>query len=102
KATAAIFAQAYHISEDEIVLHHQLYDFAGQQLLEVIRSCDNTVDCLMVFGHNNAMTSVVNVYGDMEIDNVPTAGFTAIQFDIERWEDLTQGKTIAHLTPKTL
>jgi phosphohistidine phosphatase len=101
-ATARIFAQAYNIPEDEIILNHSLYDFAGQQLLQVIRSCDNSVDCLMVFGHNNAMTSVVNAYGDKEIDNVPTAGFTAIQFDINSWEDLSQGKTIAHLTPKTL
>jgi phosphohistidine phosphatase len=101
-ATAKIFAQAYNIPEDEIILNHRLYDFAGQQLLQVIRSCDNAVDCLMVFGHNNAMTSVVNAYGDMEIDNVPTAGFTAIQFDINRWEDFSNGKTIAHLTPKTL
>lgn len=102
KATAAIFAKAYNIPSDEIILNHRLYDFAGRQLLEVIRECDDAVDCLMVFGHNNAMTSVVNVYGDMEIDNVPTAGFTAIQFDTDHWKDIVQGKTIAHLTPKTL
>jgi phosphohistidine phosphatase len=102
KDTAAIFAKAYGIPVDAILLNHQLYDFAGQQLLEVIRHSDNTVDCLMVFGHNNAMTSVVNAFGDKAIDNVPTAGFTAIQFDIDCWEDIAQGKTIAHLTPKTL
>lgn len=102
KTTAAFFAKAYNIPSKEIVLIHELYDFAGQQLIEQIRNCDDNVECLMVFGHNNAMTNVVNVYGNKDIDNVPTAGFTAIQFDIDSWKNLKQGKTIATITPKAL
>ncbi len=102
KTTAVFFAKAYNIPSQDIVLIHELYDFAGQQLVDQIKKCDNSVDCLMVFGHNNAMTNVVNTYGDRGIDNVPTAGFTAIQFDIDSWKNLKQGKTIALITPKGL
>ena len=68
----------------------------------VIRSCDDEVDVLMVFGHNNAMTNLVNHYGDMEIDNVSTAAFTAIEFDTDRWSMIKKGKTIHFIKPKDL
>ena len=102
KTTSFFFAKAYQIPDNDIVLNHRLYDFDGRDLVEVIRNCDDTIDCLMVFGHNNAMTNFVNTYGDLYTDNVPTCGFTAIQFDIEHWKDLSIGKTIFTCIPKEL
>lgn len=102
KTTAFFFAKAYNISEKDMVLDHKLYDFDGRDLVEVIRNCDDSVDCLMVFGHNNAMTNVVNTYGDKRVDNVPTCGFTAIEFSVKHWKDISQGKTIFTSIPKEL
>jgi len=102
KTTAFFFAQAFGINENDIVLNQKLYDFGGSQLIQEIRACNDTIDCLMVFGHNNAMTNVVNTYGDRYTDNVPTAGFTAIQFETEHWADINQGKVIFSCTPKEL
>lgn len=102
RTTAVFFAKAYHIEDKEIMLNHQLYDFAGSDLVEVIRTTNNEVETLMVFGHNNAMTNFVNTYGDQDIDNVATAAFTAINFEIDSWQDLTTGTTICHKSPKEL
>jgi len=102
KTTALFFAKAYNIPESEIVLNHKLYDFAGQDLVKEILECDDTLNCIMVFGHNNAMTNFVNVYGDKQIDNVATAAFTAITFDIDKWSDLSLGKTVYTTSPKEL
>ncbi len=102
KTTAFFFAKAYNISEKDIVLDHILYDFDGRDLVEVIRSCDDRIDRLMVFGHNNAMTNVVNAYGDKPIDNVPTCGVTVIEFSVNQWQDISQGKTIFTSIPKEL
>ena len=102
KTTALFFAKAYDIPENELVLEHKLYDFNGDRLLQVIRTCPDTVDCLMIFGHNNAMTTVVNVFGSKLIDNVPTCGCIAIAFDTEHWKDIAEGTTIFTCTPKQL
>jgi len=48
------------------------------------------------------MTNLVNHYGDMEIDNVSTAAFTAIEFDTDRWSMIKKGKTIHFIKPKDL
>ena len=102
KTTAMIFAKNLGINEDDIVLNHQLYDFSGRDLTEVISNCDDIIHTLMVFGHNHAMTAFVNTYGDEYTGNVATSGFTHIKFDIDTWKDLKQGKTIQTLYPKQL
>lgn len=102
KTTASIFAKNLGIEEEDIVLNHQLYDFAGRDLTAVISNCDDSVNTLMVFGHNHAMTAFVNTYGDKYTGNVATSGFTHIEFDIDFWKDLKPGKTKQSLYPKQL
>lgn len=102
QTTAVFFANAYQMDDTDIKLSHKMYDFAGSDLVEVIRNVDDGVDILMVFGHNNAMTNFVNTYGDQTIDNVATAAFTSIAFNIDSWRDLNIGKTTYHKAPKEL
>lgn len=102
KTTALLYLKELGIPEEELVLDHRLYDFSGNKLDNVIKSCDDSVDRLMIFGHNNALTFWVNRYGDQDIDNVSTAAFTAIQFKSKAWSDINNGKTILYVKPKQL
>jgi phosphohistidine phosphatase len=102
KTTALFFTKAFGIPENELVLEPKLYDFSGNNVLQVIRTCPDTVDCLLLFGHNNAMTTIVNVFGSKVVDNVPTCGFIAIEFNITHWRDLEQGTTFFTCIPKEL
>ena len=81
---------------------HDLYDFSGESLVRVIKSCDDIINTLMVFGHNHALTDFVNTFGDKYIDNVPTSGLVIIEFDIDNWKDLKPGKTFYTLFPRDL
>jgi phosphohistidine phosphatase len=100
--TANIFISNFGINEDDIKLEHELYDFSGQGLTNVIKNCVDSIDTLMVFGHNHAMTYFVNTYGNKPIGNVPTSGFTHIEIDINSWNDLTKGTTIQTVFPRDL
>lgn len=102
QTTAGFFASAYGIPKNQIVLEPRMYDFAGDKLLQIIRTCPETVTCLMLFGHNNAMTTLVNVFGDKIIDNLPTAGCAAIRFEVDSWKEIAEGKTFFYCTPKEL
>lgn len=102
KETAFFFAKAYQIPKNEVVLEPKLYDFGGDKVLQVIRTCPDVVDCLMVFGHNNAMTTLVNVFGSKMTDNVATCGVTAIRFDTDQWKTIGEGETIFTCIPKEL
>ncbi|MDA9070232.1 histidine phosphatase family protein [Arenitalea sp.] len=102
KTTAEIFISNLNMDESIVRFTHDLYDFSGKSLLRVIKSCDDIINTLMVFGHNHALTDFVNTYGDKYIDNVPTSGLVIIEFDIDNWKDLKPGKTCYTLFPRDL
>ncbi|NJY64256.1 histidine phosphatase family protein [Salinimicrobium sp. CDJ15-81-2] len=100
--TANIFKDKLSIPDSRFEVKNDLYTFNGSQLLKVIESCSDEIDALMVFGHNPAMTSVVNRLGDQDFDNIPTTGLSMIEFETDRWKSLKHGKTLLYLFPKNL
>ncbi len=100
--TCAIFCRTLNYPLEKITIKDGMYDFGGSSLLETIKSCDDSIDRLLVFGHNHAITAIVNTYGDKFFDNVPTSGFVMIQFDTTSWNKLEDGKTVLKVFPKDL
>lgn len=100
KSTASIFISNLNINEEIFTLNHDLYDFSGENLVKTIKQCHDKINCLMVFGHNHAITTFVNTFGDKYIDNVPTCGVVIIEFEINSWKNLNQGKTLKTVFPR--
>ena len=61
--TATIFMKNMGIPFNRLHVNEELYDFDGRQLTNVIKECDPSVDRLMIFGHNYALTSFSNTFG---------------------------------------
>ncbi|MGK0377857.1 MAG: phosphohistidine phosphatase [Patiriisocius sp.] len=101
-ATANYFKDAFDISDSDFSVDHELYDFSGQKVIKAIKNLDDSLDCVLFFGHNHAFTSIVNMLGNKYIDNLPTAGFVAIQFDTNSWSAITVGETIKTIFPRDL
>jgi len=102
KATGALFVKHLGLDRIEFQLENKLYDFSGNELMNVIKYCDDSIDELMVFGHNFAITNFVNAYGSLEIENVPTCGYVEIHFEIDSWKKIKKGTTIKTVFPKDL
>lgn len=100
--TAKMFKKALKIPDDNFKVKEELYTFDESQLLSFIRTCPDSIDKLVVFGHNPAMTALVNELGDKPLDNLPTTGLCVIQFNTKKWKDIDQGKTLLTLLPKNL
>ncbi|RZS93741.1 SixA phosphatase family protein [Aquimarina brevivitae] len=100
--TAKIVTEYLGISEEDIIITEDLYDFQGYQVLDCIKNTDDKVNYLLIFGHNHAFTSLCNTLGDKQIDNLPTAGFVEIQFDVDHWKDIKVGKNLLSIFPKAL
>lgn len=102
KQTAAIFCNALQRNTEEIHFIENLYTFDALELEKEIRKCNNAIEKLILFGHNEAITNFVNKFGNISIFNVPTAGFVYLQFDMDSWQQLKKGKTIQKLFPKEI
>ena len=101
-STAKIFIEKLNLQHVDFQYNNKLYDFSGNDLIEIVKNCENAINNLMIFGHNFAITYFVNTYGSLLFDNVPTSGLVSINFDIDRWQDLVPGKTIFKAFPKDL
>jgi phosphohistidine phosphatase len=100
--TAKMFKERLNVADADFKVKEELYTFNQNDLLSVIRSCADETDKLIVFGHNPAMTILVNSLGDKKIDNLPTTGLCVIDFEENSWKDIRKGKTILTLLPKNL
>ena len=100
--TCKIFLENLNISDNELVITHKLYDFSGESVREFIKSIDERIENVMIFGHNFAFTSVSNRFGSVFIDNLPTCGLVWIQFDVDSWKAVDKGTTKLIIKPKEL
>ncbi|WP_395058537.1 SixA phosphatase family protein [Flavobacterium sp.] len=100
--TALLFCKQGLLDENKIEFKDNLYTFDENQLEKEIKKCENNVENLILFGHNEAITNFVNKFGDKYITNVPTAGFVYLQFEQNSWKDINKGKTIRTIFPKEI
>jgi phosphohistidine phosphatase len=99
-ATATIVAQVVSYPVEKIFFKDQLYTFSADDLISFLKT--QREPNLVLFGHNPAITEFVNRFGDVRIDNVPTAGVVTISFSILEWSDLNTGQTTRIIFPKDL
>ena len=99
-STCKLFLEQLNIPESQIQIEEDLYDFSGENVLNFIKKMDDRLSTVMIFGHNHALTAIVNTYGDRYINNLPTSGLAIIEFNIDNWRHLRLGHTKDILFPR--
>lgn len=102
RLTSEIFIENLNIQDVKIEFLDALYDFSGESLLSALKSCDQSIDKVLLFGHNYALTKLVNQLGSVDILNVATSGFVQINFEVGEWNNIKKGKTELIVFPKKL
>ncbi len=100
--TCMIFLRQLDFPFDKFHVTNELYDFSGDEVLHRIKTFDNKLDTVLLFGHNPAFTHIANSLGNTYIDNVPTTGMVQLQLETENWVSLQKGTTKKQVFPKNL
>jgi len=100
--TSMIFLRNLEFDLDNFQITEALYDFSGQSVRDFVKSFDNKMGTVMIFGHNYAFTNLANTWGDQYIENVPTSGLVQIKFDTDEWSKISKGTTEKIIFPKQL
>ena len=91
------------VFEESIVSYSdQLYDFSAANLEVFINEIDAKLSKVIIFGHNHALTSLVNQIGDTSFDNIPTCGIVKLNFNSNTWIGCCEGTLEFKLFPKNL
>jgi len=101
KTTAKIVVDILGLDTKNIHYHDSIYESSLINLLMIVRQIPEDIDTALLFGHNPALTALINNLCDFSLDNLPTAGVVAIQFD-STWADINthSGKKLFFEYPK--
>ena len=105
KATIAPILEAWQLSEEQLRLEPQLYHASTDVLWDLVQCCDNSIDRLMLVGHNPGLTDFANsLCQAFHSENIPTAGFAAFSFDIKKWDKARANEAVfeTYQFPKNL
>lgn len=90
--TAIIFGEVLGIKPENIILDSNLYFKMSYKYLSTILSeTGNTIDTIILFGHNPSFSDITNSLSKKGCDSMPKCGIAGISFNIKEWSDLKQG-----------
>ena len=99
--TARIIADEIHYPAEKILADERLYTADEAQCLEVIHDADNSIDSLMITGHNPTISGFAHALTGNFSENMPTSSCVIIRFDTEKWNTITwrKGKVVDFIKP---
>ena len=100
--TCMIFLRNFNYPLQNLKVSNELYDFSGEAVMSFVKQLDDDLNKVLVFGHNYALTNIVNQFGNKPIDNVPTSALVQIRFEVTSWDTIKTGITEHILIPKQL
>ncbi len=97
RQTAQLVAEAMHAEKNRIQFDDALYLASSEQLFNAIRKLDKKYKKVLVVGHNPGLTDLVNTLADkVRIDDLPTAGYAHLCFDVPDWTQMESGTGKLH------
>lgn len=89
---AKVIAEEFGIRKNQIEVTKKLYMADEEDMLDIIRSLKKSNQTVFLIGHNPDLTDFANSLTNERIDNIPTSGIFAVEFDAESWKDADFGK----------
>lgn len=102
--TARIVAETLHYPVEQILSDRNLYFESTDEYFSTVFSAPDSIQTLMIVGHNPMSTAFANYFLTDKIDNLPTSGLVAIESAAKSWTDFVndEWKQLFMLFPKKL
>jgi len=92
-STALIFARKFKLDDNQVKLEPKIYEADVSTLLKIIQSQPNTVQRIMLFGHNPGLSNLCNTLSDdLFFDNLPTCALSSFLFTVKSWKEIAPKK----------
>ena len=69
-----------------------LYHAGVNTWLDFISSLEDSLSCVMCFGHNPGLTELAHFEFDCELGNIPTCGVLTLDFATDHWAKVPRTK----------
>lgn len=86
--TARLVAEEIGYPQNRILEAHGLYHASPATIINILQSLETAARHVMLVGHNPGLTELANTFGDIRIDNIPTAGMLCVEMPGELWDEI--------------
>jgi phosphohistidine phosphatase len=95
--TAMILARTFDNPAGHVEIDNGFYESSFNYCLEKIKSTDNnTINTLMVIGHNPDFTDLANQFLNEPLSDLPTAGTVKLEFACDSWKKIDKTNLVKH------
>lgn len=98
RETAKLMAAGLGYPVDKIRIEDKLYHASPDSIADEMYALADNINSVMIFGHNPTLTYFVNQYLEPSIENLPTSGVVAIEFNTEMWNQIASSKNFIRFT----
>jgi phosphohistidine phosphatase len=92
--SAVIFHRVLKLPNLSLQINPEFYLADEDEILSVIYGFDDSIQSVMIFGHNPGFTNLVNYLSNLNVMNVPTTGLAILQFDTDKWNEIGRQKLV--------
>ena len=96
--TALIIADKLGFPTKNIAAEEKLFTGDDCDAIDLMEELDDSINSVMIVGHNPFITMVANRFATQKIDSLPTTGVVSVHLDTEKWADLKLAKVIQNFT----
>lgn len=90
--TAEAYADRLGYPPDRIQVDPGLYTATAASLLALVRALEPRLGRILLVGHNPECTAFANLFGNLDLDNLPTGGIVALEFHTRSWQEILPGQ----------
>ncbi|WP_375433791.1 histidine phosphatase family protein [uncultured Hymenobacter sp.] len=92
--TAALVAKEIEYLPERIAVRPEIYHADVQTLLDIVRSCPDEANSVLLVGHNNTISEFADLLSPGALhEEIPTAGIVCLHLQVDRWVDANQSNT---------
>lgn len=77
--------------QNGLLVTDELYNASVRTLIEVIQSIEDSAKNVLLVGHNPFISYAAEYLTKADIGDMATAGVVHIQFNIDRWREVSEG-----------
>ncbi|MFY7890434.1 MAG: SixA phosphatase family protein [Spirosomataceae bacterium] len=94
--TAQVLSEQLHISDELIRVDNSLYESSPKHYLDAINSLPDSIDTIMMVGHNPSISYLAEYLTHEDIGSMPTSGVIGMTFGDLSWAEVS--KRTANMT----
>ncbi len=100
--TKEIFSSRNQNIKEKIITDKEIYEASLSDLRDIIEQFNDSLQTVMIIGHNPSFTQLANYLTEEYFENIPTCGVVAVNFNISSWKMIKKysGKLLFYEYPK--